>query len=71
VKLWVVGEVKENSPSFPDVVWGLVGVFSTREKAEAACRGSRFCVMPIELDNDYGPGASFSHEDYFPQADIQ
>jgi hypothetical protein len=62
--LWAVGLCK--SGSFPNVVWELVGVFSAQNKAEAVCKDHRYCVMPIELDEDYGADPIFSGEDYFP-----
>jgi hypothetical protein len=68
MKLWAVGLCK--SGSFPNVVWELVGVFSTHKKAEEACKDRRYCVMPIELDEDYGTEPTFSDEDYFPKSEV-
>lgn len=33
--------------------WEFVGVFSTRQLAEAACRNRMYFVGPAELDTDY------------------
>jgi hypothetical protein len=68
MRLWVVGLVR--SGSFPNVVWELVGVFSTREKAEAACKDHMYCVMPFQLDEDYGTEPTYSSEDYFPKSPV-
>ena len=68
MKLWAVAHCK--SGCFPNVVWDLIGVFSTQKKAEAVWMDRRYCVMPIELDEDYGPEPIFSDEDYFPKSGV-
>jgi hypothetical protein len=46
-KLWLVGQAYTD---YHPQAWELVGVFSTKEKAVAACKGRRYFVVPIELD---------------------
>lgn len=44
--VWVLGQVKSQDGS----VWEIGGVFSTREKAVAACSDPWDCVFPMKLD---------------------
>jgi hypothetical protein len=66
MRLWVVALIR--SGTFPNVVWDLQGVFSTREKAEAVCKDHLFCVIPIELDEEYSIDPVGSSEDHFPKS---
>jgi hypothetical protein len=66
MKLWAVAPVKSGKP--PNIVWELQGVFSTPEKAEAACKDYRFCVMQLELDEEYGTETFEDPEDYYPKS---
>lgn len=50
-KLWAVMQVR--SGEYPNYVWELQGVFSSEQKATAACHDRNFCFMPIELDIEY------------------
>jgi hypothetical protein len=68
MRLWAVALVR--SGSFPNVVWKLVGIFSTREKAEAACKDRMYFVMPVELHEDHGTEPTYSGEDYFPKSPV-
>ena len=61
MKVWIVGQYR--APS-----WDFQGVFSTEEKAVAACRDANYFVAPAELDAEVPhqlepawPGA------YYPQ----
>ncbi len=45
-QLWVMGQVKSADGN----VWELGGVFSSEEKAVAACVEPTDCVWPIALD---------------------
>jgi len=48
--LFLVGKfIAETSEG---IAWEFQGVFSSREKAIAACRTPMYCIMPIELDAD-------------------
>ena len=53
MRLWYVGRFREqvNGEEFR-CVWEFQGVFSTEEKAVAACRDHTYFVVPIELDQE-------------------
>ncbi|MFI7448092.1 hypothetical protein ACIBQX_11390 [Nonomuraea sp. NPDC049714] len=46
MSLWIMGQVKSQDGS----LWELGGVFSSREKAVAACVEPTDCVWPVVLD---------------------
>ena len=48
MQLFVVARVKGGE--FPNTLWDLQGVFSSREKAVEACHGPEFYVMPVLID---------------------
>jgi hypothetical protein len=59
--VWVVGQYREPS-------WDIQGVFSSEEKAVAACRHANYFVGPMPLDADLPdalqpewPGAYYPH----------
>jgi len=63
MKLWIVGQYREPN-------WDFQGVFSSEEKAVAACRTPLYFVAPADLDAEAPhelakewPGA------YYPRAD--
>jgi hypothetical protein len=45
VNLWVVGQLKDDD-------WDFQGVFSSEEKALAACKGPEYFVGPCTLDQE-------------------
>lgn len=45
MKLWIVGQIFENGEP-----WTFHGVFTSEEKAIAACELPTFFIGPIELD---------------------
>ena len=51
--VWLVGEYKCQHRR-RGTSWELVGVFSSKEKATAACRTSDYFVVPIIIDEDWG-----------------
>jgi hypothetical protein len=65
VNLWIVGENTRED-------WEFVGVFSSQEKAEAACTNPNCWIGPAVLDEDSGdssksvdwPGV------YFPSGEV-
>ena len=64
--VYVVGRVKGGD--FPNVIWDLVGVFSSRERAVAACTAHNDAVMSMVLDQK-APDAPTPHPDcFFPLA---
>lgn len=50
-KLWVVGKTVDRHWS-----WEILGVFSSKEKAVAACSTARHFVGPAEIDNPMPDG---------------
>lgn len=50
MQLWIMGQTKSPDGS----VWELGGVFSSREKAVAACLERTDCVFPATVDEVYG-----------------
>jgi len=48
--LWVVGQYRAETDA--GNVWDIQGVFSTREKALAACRGPNYFIGPIKLNEE-------------------
>lgn len=47
-KLWICG--KHTSGEFPENVWEFQGVYSTRDKAVAACRTAKYFIGTALLD---------------------
>lgn len=52
-KLWIVGQ------AFDEKGWDFQGVFSTREKAVAACKTERFFICSCSLDVELPVETSF------------
>jgi len=48
MELWLVGQYR--SGENPNIVWDFQGIFSTKEKALAACRNEWYFIAPIPLD---------------------
>lgn len=48
--LWLVGQYRESAQA--GVVWDFQGVFSSKEKAVAACRTSSYFVVSVEVDEE-------------------
>lgn len=46
--VWVVGQYRSGESG--GTVWEIQGVFSTRDKALAACRNENYFIGPLELD---------------------
>lgn len=66
VAVFVVGRVKGGG--FPDVFWDLVGVFSSLERAVAACTAHNDAVMSMVID-EKAPEDATPHPDcFFPLA---
>lgn len=57
--LWTLCQLKD------DGCWDLGGVFSTRERAVAACVHPDDCIWETELDHAY-PRATVPVEAFFP-----
>ena len=47
-RVWICGQYK--SGEFLNTVWDLQGIFSTREKAVAACRNENYFIAPVTVD---------------------
>jgi hypothetical protein len=64
--LWLVGQYKGES----DIgrVGEFQGVFSTQQKAEAACRDRNYWVMPLTLDKEYPHESEAAVGAYYPLA---
>jgi hypothetical protein len=43
--VWIVGQYTGNS-----LEWYFEGIFSTREKAIAACENEKYFICPVEID---------------------
>ena len=50
--VWVCGIYRDKIEA--GVVWDLVGVFSDKEKATAACKDWRYFIYRIEKDQEIG-----------------
>lgn len=44
MKVWIVGQLRDRKP------WEFQGVFSSQEKAVAACRNERYFIGPAVVD---------------------
>ena len=62
--VWVMGQVKSQDGS----VWELGGVFSTEDKAVAACAGAEDCVWPVALDEVLPRETVEEKRGYYPLA---
>ena len=50
--LWLVGQYRKPDP-VANVAWEFQGVFTTKEKAIAACRAKHYWIAPVELDQEW------------------
>ena len=64
--VFVVGRVKGGE--FPNVIWDLVGIFSSRELAVEACTERNDAVMPMVLDEKAPEEATLHPDCFFPLA---
>lgn len=65
MKLWYVGQSRHGET--PNAVWDFQGVFSSEEKAIAACHGPQFFVVPVELDREFPLEAMEAPGGYYPK----
>jgi hypothetical protein len=63
-KLWLVGQYKSGEKG--NIVWEFQGIFSTEEKAVAACKNFRYWVAPIIMDEECPDGTVSFENDYYP-----
>ncbi|HCA86365.1 MAG TPA: hypothetical protein DEQ61_13195 [Streptomyces sp.] len=54
VELWVVAQIKSFDAEGWALDWDLGGVFSTEDKARAACSEPRDAMWPVTLDTFLG-----------------
>jgi hypothetical protein len=67
MRLWICGEGKEKTES--GVVWELLGVFDSEEKAVAACTMPNHFVGPAELNQRLPDESSTWPGCYYPLAE--
>ena len=66
--VWVVGQWYREAEDGRQV-WEMAGVFSTEEKAVAACRTANYFVGPLPVDTEF-PHETVEWPDcYYPLAD--
>jgi hypothetical protein len=65
MQLWIVAQIKSFDSKGWALDWDLGGVFSSEDKARAACTGPSDAVWPVTLDEFLGrdrvepPGISY------------
>lgn len=52
MQLWLVTQVKWNPDIEGAVIWEFQGIFSSEEKALAACRDENYTMAPAILDEE-------------------
>lgn len=60
-ELWICGEILSGGD------WGLVGIFSTQQKAIDECKTELYFIAPIELDEVAPEGENEFPGVYFPR----
>ena len=68
-ELWICGQIREKANETRHI-WDFQGVFTSEEKAKAACRNDKYFIMPIELDKEYPDEAVKPTRGYYPKAVI-
>lgn len=65
-ELWVCGKYLEQRDN--GAVWEMQGVFSSEEKAVAACLTEDFFIGPVELDKAMPEERIVWYKAYYPKA---
>jgi hypothetical protein len=66
-QLWIVGQTR-TSDEESALEWDFQGVFSTEERAVAACRDSSYFVAPATLDKELPNDMLVWEGTYYPKA---
>ena len=61
---WICGMLQSGNGD--EVAWTFQGLFSSKEKAIAACSTEKYFIAPVELDVDLGPKITEFKGGYFP-----
>jgi hypothetical protein len=71
--LWFVGQVRFQGNDDVPSSWEMQGIFTSREKAIAACRNEHYFVCPVESDSPFPDGTMSVDEttrsSFFPLVD--
>lgn len=67
MKLWIVGMITSEDGK----AWEFVGVFSSEEKAVAACTKYNFFVGPAELDERFPDDSNLWPGAYYPISEVK
>ena len=67
-KLWIVGLTKDDDP---DRDWNFIGVFDSKDKAEAACRTANHWIGPAKMNEDTGDQTVEWEGAYWPKEAVK
>ena len=65
-ELWIVGKCLRYDKSGDVYNWGFKGVYSTKEKAVAACKSIAYFVGPATLDGEVPEKAGDWKRSFYP-----
>jgi hypothetical protein len=71
-RIWVVVQLKDEwrHPSDGGPIFEIQGVFDNEPLAVKACIDENFCVMPMELNKEYGRESLICLEGYYPMTKL-
>lgn len=64
-KLWLCGQYRSGE-KLTEIVWDFQGIFSTKEKAVAACLNKNYFIAPIKLDEEIPDAPEFMPDVEYP-----
>lgn len=67
MKLWICGQLRSYSKA-KGSVWDFQGAFSTKKKAEKACRNEKYFIFSVKVDQELSDTQVDAKDAVYPKA---